>query len=140
MLFLCYFKRCRIHASTLKIWILKISLMTFKFIRILNESNQLMPFINALWVSRIYVVLAQSTMYIILHLSAVELMYGFSDNVLHLKKSCNPFFNLWMYTCTMCVLFDLFMFFSKFRTLWESWVITSVHLKLKRTPWVTVPT
>lgn len=66
--------------------------MTFKFIRILNESNQLMPFINALWVSRIYVVLAQYTIYIILNLSAVELMYGFSDNVLYLKKSYNPFF------------------------------------------------
>lgn len=66
--------------------------MTFKFIRILNESNQLMPFINALWVSRIYVVLAQSTMNRVLNLSAVELMYGFSDNVLHLKKSYNPLF------------------------------------------------
>lgn len=66
--------------------------MTFKFIRILNESNQIMLFINALWISRIYVVLAQSTMNRILNLSAVELMYGFSDNVLHLKKSYNPFF------------------------------------------------
>lgn len=83
--------------------------MTFKYIRILNESNQLMPFINALWVSRIYVVLAQSTIYIILNLSAVELMYGFSDNVLYLKKSYNPFFmNVHLYN--VCVLFDLFMF------------------------------
>lgn len=138
MLFLCYFKRCRIHASTLKIWILKISLMTFKFIRILNESNQLMPFINALWVSRIYVVLAQSTMNRILNLSAVELMYGFSDNVLYLKKSYNPFFmNVHLYN--VCAVWSIHVF-SKFRTRWESWVITSVHIKLKMTPWVTVPT
>lgn len=50
-------------------------------------------------------------MYIILYLSVVELMYGFSDNVLYFKKLYNFFFmNVYLYN--VCVVWFIYVFFE----------------------------